>query len=203
LAAILGDGRGMTETPETNREGSDPRRGGACMNAPELEAWFVREVLPLEAMLMHYLRHHWRNAGEIADLRQEVYMRVCEAAHREIPHPPAKPFVFAIARNLLIDRIRRQQIVPIDAVSDIDALNIALDQPGPDRQVIARDQLRKVQAAMDRLPPRCREAVWLKKVDGLSVREIATRMGISENTVDRHLTDGARALADMLYGEAP
>lgn len=172
------------------------------MTAPELEAWFVREVLPLEATLMHYLRHHWRNQSEIADLRQEVYMRVCEAANTELPHPPAKPFVFAIARNLLIDRIRRQQIVPIDAVSDLDALNIALDQPGPDRHVIARDQLRKVQEALDRLPPRCREAVWLKKVEGLSMREIAQRMGISENTVDRHLSDGARALADMIYGEA-
>lgn len=191
----------MTETPDTNREGTDPRRAGAGMTAPELEAWFIREVLPLEATLMHYLRHHWRNQSEIADLRQEVYMRVCEAAHKELPHPPAKPFVFAIARNLLIDRIRRQQIVPIDSVSDLDALNIAVDQPGPDRQVIARDQLRKVQVAMDHLPPRCREAVWLKKVEGLSMREIALRMGISENTVDRHLTDGARALADMIYGE--
>lgn len=192
----------MIETPEQNREGTDPSRGGASMTAPELEAWFVREVLPLEATLMHYLRHHWRNQSEIADLRQEVYMRVCEAANTELPHPPAKPFVFAIARNLLIDRIRRQQIVPIDAVSDLDALNIALDQPGPDRHVIARDQLRKVQEALDRLPPRCREAVWLKKVEGLSMREIAQRMGISENTVDRHLSDGARALADMIYGEA-
>jgi len=193
----------MAETPESNREGSDPGRDGACVSAPELEAWFVREVLPLEATLMHYLRHHWRNASEIADLRQEVYMRVCEAAHKELPHPPAKPFVFAIARNLLIDRIRRQQIVPIDAVSDLDALNIAVDQPGPDRQVIARDQLRKVQSALDRLPPRCREAVWLKKVEGLTLREIASRMAISENTVDRHLTDGARVLADLIYGEEP
>ena len=191
----------MTETSDTNREGTDSTRVGASVTAPELEAWFIREVLPLEANLMHYLRHHWRNQSEIADLRQEVYMRVCEAAHRELPHPPAKPFVFAIARNLLIDRIRRQQIVPIDAVSDLDALNIAVDQPGPDRQVIARDQLRKVQAALDRLPPRCREAVWLKKVEGFSVREIAARMSISENTVDRHLTDGARALANMIYGE--
>ena len=112
-----------------------------------------------------------------------------------------KPFVFAIARNLLADRIRRNQIVSIEAVADLEALDIAVDQPGPDRNTIARDQLRRVQAALDRLPPRCREAVVLKKIEGLSVREIALRMGIAENTVDAHLTAGVRALADMLYGD--
>ncbi|HSZ75752.1 MAG TPA: RNA polymerase sigma factor [Rhizomicrobium sp.] len=150
---------------------------------------------------MQYLRRHWRDGSEVADLRQEVYTRICEAAQKEIPHPPAKPFVFAVARNLLADRIRRDHVVTIEAVADLDALNVAVDQPGPDRNAIARDQLRRVQGALNRLPPRCREAVMLKKIEGLSVREIAVRMGIAENTVDRHLTDGARALADMLFGE--
>jgi RNA polymerase sigma factor (sigma-70 family) len=191
----------MTETPESRRESAQPGFAGAAMITPVLEAWFVREVLPLEAALMQYLRHNWRNKSEIADLRQEVYTRICEAARKEIPRDPAKPFVFSVARNLLADRIRRDQIVTIEAVADLDALNVAVDQPGPDRSAIARDQLRKVQAALDRLPRRCREAVVLKKIEGLSIREIAARMGIAENTVDRHLTDGVRALADMLYGD--
>ena len=191
----------MAETPETSRDNTNPRLSGAAMSTPDLEIWFVREVLPLEAALMRFLRHNWRDKSEIADLRQEVYTRICEAARREIPNPPAKPFVFAIARNLLADRIRRNQIVSIEAVADLEALDIAVDQPGPDRNTIARDQLRRVQAALDRLPPRCREAVVLKKIEGLSVREIALRMGIAENTVDAHLTAGVRALADMLYGD--
>jgi RNA polymerase sigma factor (sigma-70 family) len=191
----------MTETPDPRLEDTNPRFAGAAMITPDLEAWFIREVLPLEAALMQYLRHNWRNKSEITDLRQEVYTRICEAARKEIPRDPAKPFVFAIARNLLANRIRRDQIVTIEAVADLDALNVAVDQPGPDRSAIARDQLRKVQAALDRLPQRCREAVVLKKIEGLSVRQVAARMGIAENTVDRHLTDGVRALADMLYGD--
>jgi len=190
----------MTKNPEANSD-TDPRYAGAVVLTPDLEAWFIHEVLPLEAALMQYLRHNWRDKSEIADLRQEVYTRICQAARKQIPNPPAKPFVFAVARNLLADRIRRDHVVTIEAVADLEALNIAVDQPGPDRNAIARDQLRRVQVALDRLPQRCREAVVLKKIEGLSVREIAARMGIAENTVDRHLTDGVRALADTLYGE--
>ncbi|HTO40814.1 MAG TPA: RNA polymerase sigma factor [Rhizomicrobium sp.] len=172
------------------------------MSASALENWFVAEVLPLEAILMQYLRNHWRDPSEIDDLRQEVYIRVCEAAQREVPDP-AKPFVLGTARNLIIDRIRRQQIVAIEKVADLDALGIAADVPGPDRSVIARDELRRLQQAIDRLPPRCREAVVLCKVEGLTGKQIAQRMGVSEATVSEHIDKGMCALADMLYSEPP
>ena len=171
------------------------------MTAPDVKAWFVSEVLPLEAQLMQFLHHNWRKAGDIADLRQEVYARVCEAARKQIPQP-TKPFVFTIARNLLIDRVRREQIVPIDAVSDLDALGIAQDTPGPDRTVMAREELRRLQSALDRLAPRCREVVVLARIEGLSGREISQRMGISDSAVSQQLDNGMRALADALYGEA-
>ena len=86
--------------------------------------------------------------------------------------PQQKPFVFATARNLLIDRVRREQVVPIEAVADLDALDIAIDAPGPDRNAMARDELRRLHAALDQLPPRCREVV-VKRIEGLTRREIA------------------------------
>ncbi len=148
---------------------------------------------------MQFLEHNWRNEADIADLRQDVYERVCEAAQEHIPEH-AKAFVFKTARNLLVDRVRRSQVVPIDAVSDFEALGIPLDAPGPDRSVIARDELRRLQAALDCLPPRCREAVVLGRIEGFSGKEIAVRMGINESTVSFHLTTGIRALVDAVYG---
>ncbi|HEV2561997.1 MAG TPA: sigma-70 family RNA polymerase sigma factor [Rhizomicrobium sp.] len=189
----------MAERPETSREDADLRSSGAAMTAADLDAWFAREVLPLEAALMQFLSHNWRNRGDVADLRQDVYVRVYEAAQKKIP-VPAKPFVFAIARNLMIDRLRHERIIPIEAGVDIDALDIAVDEPGPDRSVIAREELRHLQAAIDRLPPRCREVVVKKRIEGLSRHEIAAQMGITPDTVSAHLTDGMCALADMLYG---
>jgi len=190
----------MAETPEISREGAQAHPPDAVMTVSDMEAWFVREVLPLEAILMQYLRHHWRDKSEIDDLRQDVYVRIYEFAQKEIPRP-AKPFVLAMARNLIIDRIRRAQIVPIEIVADLDALGMAADAPGPDRSALARDELRKLQAALERLPPRCREAVALNKLEGLTGREIAARMGVSEATVSEHIDKGMCALADMLYGE--
>jgi RNA polymerase sigma factor (sigma-70 family) len=184
----------MSEIPETGREVR-----GAGVSPQALDDWFAREVLPLEPQLMQFLYHNWRNRSDVADLRQDVYVRVYEAAQKQIP-VPAKPFVFAIARNLLVDRLRKAQVVPIEAVADVDALGFASDAPGPERSVAARDELRRLQGALERLPPRCREAFVLGRIQGLSRAEIAAHMGVSEDTVTEHLTKGMRALANILYG---
>lgn len=170
------------------------------MSAPDVHAWFVQEILPLEAALMQYLQHNWRNQSDIADLRQEIYMRVYDYARKEIPER-AKPLLFTVARNLILTRVRDSLVVPIEAVSDIDALNIAMDAPSPERNTIARDELRHLQVAIDRLPPRCREAFVLGRVRGFSRSEIAVRMGVSEKTVTEHLTKAMRLISDILYGE--
>ena len=190
----------MVETPDTKAKPDNPHPEDAGVSTHDLKAWFVREVLPLEASLVQFLRQSWRHSDEIADLRQDVYVRVYESASKQLPQS-AKPFVFAIARNLVIDRLRRNRIVPIEGVADLEAIEIASDEPGPDRNAIARDELRRLKLALDRLPPRCREAVILKRVEKLTRPEIALRMGISEKTVNRHLADAAHLLADMLYAE--
>jgi RNA polymerase sigma-70 factor (ECF subfamily) len=158
-----------------------------------LKAWFVEEVLPLEAVLIQFLSRGGRSKADVEDLRQELYTKVCAAARNEIPHP-TRPFVFTIARNLLIDRIRHEQVV--------EDLNIAIDEPAPDRVVIARQELRRLQLSLDKLPERFRTAIVMRKVDGLSLREIAQRTGLAEKTVEKHLTEGMRALAHILYREA-
>ena len=188
----------MAEKPDITSKNAG--LSGVSVAASEVVAWFIREVLPLEAILMHFLRHNWRGAGDIEDLRQEVYVRVCEAAQKQLPEQ-AKPFVLMTARNLLIDRVRREQVVPIEAVADLEALGLAMDAPGPERVAIARDELRQVQAALEKLPPRCREAVILGKIEGLTGREIAHRMGIAEGTVSEHLANGIAILADLLLGD--
>ncbi len=187
----------MVETPDV-----DCRSAGA-VGSPEAHgeaAWFVREVLPLEVALIQFLHHNWRNANEVPDLLHDVYVRVYEAAREELPEN-TKAFVFATARNLIINRVKRERIIPIEVMSDINSLGFAAEEPGPERRVIARAELRRLENALGRLRPRFREAFVLRQIEGLSRREIAARMGVGEETVKQYLADGICALADMLYGE--
>ncbi len=192
----------MNQKPDTNSDGADARFEGANVSSSDVKQWFIREVLPLEASLMQYLQHNWRNPSDITDLQQEVYLRVYRAAQDGLPDRP-KQFLFATARNLLIDRVRHKNVVPIEAVADLEALETAADMPGPDRVAQARDELRRLQVALDRLPPQCRQVVVLARIEGLSRREIAERMGLAEPTVANYLAHGIRTLVDILLGETP
>jgi len=168
----------------------------------EVRAWFIREVLPLEPALMQYLRRNWRRRDDIADLRNDIYVQVFEAALKKLPEKPQQ-FVVTTARNLLIDRLRRERIVAMEAMADLDALEGAADTPGPERVAIARDELRLLQRAMERLPRRTQEIIVMRRVEGLSRAEISVRLGISQETVSAHVTDGMRALTEMLFGATP
>jgi RNA polymerase sigma factor (sigma-70 family) len=164
-----------------------------------LKAWFFREVLPLEPALMRFLRRNWRNSAELVDLRQDIYARIYDAAREELPLQ-TKAFLFATARNHLINRARRARVISIELVADLEALSVAADMVTPDRHATAREELHRVQAGLDRLPPRCREVIVLRKVEGLSQREVAARMGIGEDTVERQMVQGMRALVDFMLG---
>lgn len=191
----------MAKPPDRSIEDAHADSVGAAVSAADVETWFVREVLPLETTLMQFLSHNWRNEADIADIRQDVYEQVCEAAQERLPDN-TKAFVFRTARNLIIDRFRHEQVVSIEAVPDLEAFEAAADVPGPERAAVARSELRRVEVAVESLPPRCREALLLGRIEGLSAREIATRMGITEQAVSKHLKHGIRALADLLYGDS-
>ncbi len=170
------------------------------MIEPEtLKAWFSQEVLPLEAALMRFLRRNWRNPADYVDLRQDIYARVFDAAREALPLQ-TKAFLFATARNLLINRAKRSRVISIELVADLEALHVAVDSLTPDRYATAREELRRAQAGLERLPPRCREVIVLRKIEGLSQHEAAVHMGVGEDTIERQMVQGMRALTDFMLG---
>lgn len=162
-----------------------------------LDDWFVAEILPHEAALVRFLRRNWRDQNEISDLCQEVYLRIYESAGHSRPLL-VRPFVFTVARNLLIDRARRAQVVAIDTVADLSEIALSIDELTPERHATGRSELRLLQTALEMLPDRCRQVVALRKIEGLSQREVAAHMGITEDTVERQISHGMRALAAAL-----
>src|SRR5580704_17957118 len=157
-------------------------------------SWFKREILAHEEMLMRFLLRVWPRRDEHDDIRQEAYARVYEAALKARPEAP-KAFLFATARHLMADRIRRERIVSIRAGGDTDFLNVLVDEISPERRASAGEELTRLAHAFDRLSNKCREVVWLRRVQELSQKEVADHLGLSEKTVEKHLRTGARLLA--------
>lgn len=186
MSEFLASGRGI---------GGQDRKGLAVTD-DAVTIWFVREILPLEAILMHYLSSNWRNPSDLPDLRQEIYTRVFESARERIPDHP-KRFLLTAARNLLINLVRREQVVAIETFAEFDA--IATEEPEPDISVIEKEELRRVKAAIAQLPPRTREAIELTFIEGLSCSEIGRRMGVSKQTAYEFVAKGTLVLGEILF----
>lgn len=148
---------------------------------------------------MRYLRRVWLNHAEVPDFRQEIYVRIYESAAKGFPQSP-KAFLFTTARNLVADRVRRERIVSIDYTQDLDSLNVLVDEISPEQRLSARQELRRLSEALDELSDNCRDVIWLRRVEGLSQREAAARLGMQEGTLESHLSRGVRALARAVFG---
>ncbi len=164
----------------------------------DLDLWFAEEILPLEAALTAYLRRAWSDASEIADLRQDVYVRVYDSARRARPASP-QAYVFAVARNLLNDRYRERRVVTIDLMEDLSAIAVLSNEVPADRVLSGRQELARLELALGALPPRCRETFVLRKLDGLSQRETAAAMGIAEETVEKQMVKAMRLLTENYW----
>lgn len=179
-------------------------RQGAILNPHDecWRSWFCQEVLPLEPKLTRFLSRNWRAQAEINDLRQEIYARILSSAETQ-SQPPSntQAFVFAIARNYLIDLARRASVVRIELVADLGFAMAPTEDRTPEQVVSARHELARLKAGLDRLPKRCKQVITLRRIEGLSQKETAARLGISVKAVEQHTTNGMRALVDFVFGQ--
>lgn len=162
-----------------------------------VERWFCREILLHEASLTRYLARVWPNRDEVADLRQEIYTKVFDASLRRLPAMP-KAYLFASARHVMADRVRRSRISFIGMRADLDAMNVLIEEISPERRVSALQELSRLACAFDRLPAQCRAVMWLRKVEQLPQKDVAARMGVHEKAIEKQVARGMRLLANEL-----
>lgn len=157
--------------------------------------------------LLNFCARNLKDRHAAADLVQEAYMRFLVAQQSGTAIADSRALLFRTTRNLLIDQHRRA------AVRECESLDALAEQDQPlvprhlqPEEICAFNQYaRALYAAIESLPPRCREAFVLNRFDGLSHQEVADRMGISRNMVAQHVVRGVlacKACDDRLRGRA-
>jgi RNA polymerase sigma-70 factor (ECF subfamily) len=164
---------------------------------PETSRWFADEIQPHESELRTYLRLKFPTYPEIDDLIQETYARLLQAREQSVV-PPGKGYLFATARNAVIDFFRRRKIAIIDCVAEIEQLPVLMDRPDVAESASRSHEFTLLAEAIQSLPPRCRQVLTLRKLHGLSHRQIAESLGVSENTVNAQIAVGVVRLREYL-----
>jgi RNA polymerase sigma-70 factor (ECF subfamily) len=166
----------------------------------EIVAWVGSNIVPHEADLRARLRRMTVPEEEISDIVQDAYLRIAKLdSIGHIRNPRA--YFFTTARMTLLERIRRERIVRIDSMTEMEALTLADEDPGPERHVSGRLELARVRALIEALPDRCRQIFELRRIQGVPQREIAARLGLPEHTVEQQATRGLKLILKALAGD--
>jgi RNA polymerase sigma factor (sigma-70 family) len=160
-----------------------------------LSRWFDEEVRPHEPALRAYLRGLFPGLPDLDDLVQESYARLLNA-HRagKVRYP--KAFLFTVARNAALDFCRRKNVVSFESIGSLTDLTVIDERPDAAETFNKQQELEILADAVRELPERCRQVVTLRLLYGISHKEIAAEMGISDLTVKAQLAKGMRRCAD-------
>jgi RNA polymerase sigma-70 factor (ECF subfamily) len=131
------------------------------------------------------------------DVVQDTLISVHAARHTYDPRRPFAPWYYAIARNRLIDGLRRegrvsQREIGVEILPDVGVTAAA------EEMALAEVDIDAVRAALRTLPPRQREIVESLKLRDESVREVANRLSMSPSAVKVTAHRGYRALKRLL-----
>lgn len=170
----------------------------------EIVAWVGGHILPHERDVRAWLLRKGSPRDEVDDVIQEAYCRI--ASLQSVTHiQSGRSYFFQTVRNIAIERIRRARIVRIESMTELEALNVMDNEPWPERVVSARRELQHVQRLIEGLPKQCRDIFVLRRIRGLSQREIAHALGVTENVVESQSARGLklilRALAESSAAE--
>ena len=125
---------------------------------------------------------------------QEAYCRLAMLDTVEhIDRPNA--YFFSICRNLLVRRLKRERVVPITTIAEIEAVS-ADARPSPERETAGRLDYARLMALLETLPHRCREIVRLRKLEGWSQKEIAAHFNTTEKAVEKQVWLGVKAIRE-------
>jgi RNA polymerase sigma-70 factor (ECF subfamily) len=157
------------------------------------------EALESEGVLRAYLFRFVRNPADVDELLQETYAKLLCLKQVDGEVRSVRALALTIARNVALDRLRHRDVVPIELVSDLAALDVLDERAQVEEIVNSHQELKLLSEVVADLPKRSRQAFTLRRVYGLSQKEIAERLKISEKTVEQLLARAVRRCAEALF----
>lgn len=162
-----------------------------------IDTWFIEQVLPLEPVLLAAARKLVDEADAAGDLVQEAFVRVLASegwARIEAP----RPYMLRMMRNLAIERLRRARVARFDQLSQLEGFEVPDEAPDAYRVLVGRQQMAALNAALKRLPERCRRVFVMRRIEDHSPGEIARRLGVSVSTLEKRLARAHLLIAQAL-----
>ena len=153
--------------------------------------------------LLRYLVYLSGNRELAEDLFQETWIRVLERGHQYDGRHEFSTWLYAVARNLTIDYLRKKHPVSLDGLmndEDHAPLDPADTRPLASEVLQQHEQAERVSAALVGIPAEYRETVVLRFQEGLALNEIATITGAPLGTVKSRLYRGLNMLMSRLKG---
>jgi RNA polymerase sigma-70 factor (ECF subfamily) len=154
--------------------------------------------------LLRYLVYLTRNRELAEDLFQETWIRVLERGHQYDGKHEFSTWLYALARNLTIDYLRKKNPVSLDGLMEQDEYYGSLEprdvRPLVFEVLAQRQQLERISEALIAIPAEYREAIVLRFQDELTLEEIAAVTGARLGTVKSRLYRGLSILMERLEG---
>lgn len=159
---------------------------GPALLSPGEHAWFDAEVQPHEPVLRAYLQRKFPQLHDVDDVVQESFLRTWKARAAGKLRS-ARGFLFTAARHAALDIFRHRSAIPMEPLTDAEASTLASDDPGAAEAASRNQEIEILTAALANLPDRCRQVFILRRIHGLSHREIASQLSIAEGTVEKQV----------------
>ncbi|GAA0582738.1 RNA polymerase sigma factor [Rhizomicrobium electricum] len=156
----------------------------------------ARNVLPHEALVRDRLKRLYVATLDVDDVIQEMYARILAAPSLESVRYP-RQYAIQTARGIVIDHLRRSRVVSIDACENLEELDIEFPETSAEERLGFRGEIQEVAGALAQLPRTCRETLILRRVEGLSQRETAQRLGVTEKVIESQMARGVAMLVKV------
>lgn len=179
-------------------------RAAVCMTGPPASGGLSRLYEQHRAEILRFLRARTGDAAEAEDVVQELWFKVRSGDSGPVAN--GRAYLFRMAHNLVLDRLREQRRRRLrddswslersaGATADGDLVD-----PGQstESELVSREDLSRLAAAIEQLPMGARRAFCLHKLDGLNHGDVAARLGISRSGVEKHIAVAMKHLRQAL-----